>query len=35
MGILGIPTSAILYGAFGALGGFLALTMFFQDRARP
>jgi len=35
MGILGIPTSALIYGAFGALGGFLALTMFFQDRAQP
>lgn len=34
MGFLGIPASAILYGAFGALGGFLALTIFFQDRAQ-
>lgn len=35
MGILGIPASGLIYGAFGALGGFLALTVFFQDRAQP
>jgi hypothetical protein len=32
LGIFSIPASALLYGAFGALGGFLALTMFFPER---
>jgi hypothetical protein len=31
-GILGIPVGAIIYGAFGALGGFLAMQLFFKDR---
>jgi len=33
MGVLGIPANALIYGMFGALGGFLSLTVFFQDRA--
>jgi hypothetical protein len=32
-GIIGIPVNIALYGAFGALGGFLAMQLFFKDRA--
>lgn len=34
MSIVMIPLYAILYGAFGALGGVLAMSLFFKDRAR-
>jgi hypothetical protein len=32
-GIIGIPVNAIIYGAFGALGGFLAMQLFFKERS--
>lgn len=34
MSIVMIPIYAILYGAFGALGGVLSMSMFFKDRAK-
>lgn len=34
-GILSIPVNIIIYGAFGALGGFLAMQLFFKDRLAP
>jgi hypothetical protein len=34
MMIIMIPLYVILYGAFGALGGVLGMSMFFKDRAR-
>ena len=34
MSIVMIPLYALLYGAFGALGGVLAMSVFFKDRAR-
>lgn len=33
-GILSIPGYAILFGAFGALGGFLGLSVFYPERAQ-
>lgn len=35
MAIVAIPIYAILYGAFGALGGVLGMSLFFKDRAKP
>ncbi|MFO0588896.1 MAG: hypothetical protein U0441_15205 [Polyangiaceae bacterium] len=32
--IIGIIISVIIFTAFGALGGFLGMTLFFKDRAR-
>lgn len=34
MGLLVIPVDAVLFAAFGALGGILGLTLFFKDRKR-
>jgi hypothetical protein len=31
-GVVGIPFNLLLYGAFGALGGFLSMQLFFKDR---
>jgi hypothetical protein len=31
-GIIGIPINLVLFSAFGALGGFLAMQLFFKDR---
>ena len=33
-GILSIFIGAVLYGAFGALGGVLGMSLFFKDRAK-
>lgn len=33
-GLIAIPIGMIIYGAFGALGGVLGMTLFFKDRAR-
>jgi hypothetical protein len=31
-GVLSIPFNLVLYGAFGALGGFLSMQLLFKDR---
>ncbi|MEO5728628.1 MAG: hypothetical protein ABI134_28975 [Byssovorax sp.] len=31
-GILGIPVSIVMFSAMGALGGFLAMQLFWKDR---
>jgi len=31
-GVMAIPLNLFLYGAMGALGGFLAMQLFFKDR---
>jgi MFS family permease len=33
-GVLGIVVGPLLYAAFGALGGFLSMQLFFKDRLR-
>ena len=34
MSVVMIPLYAILYGGFGAIGGVLAMSLFFKDRAK-
>lgn len=34
MGVIIIPVDAVLYAAFGALGGILGMALFFKDRKR-
>jgi len=34
LGLLVIPVNAVLYAAFGALGGVLGMALFFKDRKR-
>jgi hypothetical protein len=34
-GFFAIPVDMALYGAFGALGGFLSMQLFFKTRLRP
>jgi hypothetical protein len=33
-GVMGIPINLVTYGAFGALGGFLGLQLFYKDRMK-
>jgi hypothetical protein len=34
MGIMAIPVYVVLYAAFGALGGFLGMQLFFKNNLR-
>ncbi len=34
MGLVALPVNAVFYGGFGALGGFLAMQLFFKSRLR-
>lgn len=35
VGILGIPVNMVVSAGFGALGGILAMQLFFKDRIKP